>query len=153
MKLSEKLYRLRKKSGLSQEELAEQLNVSRQAISKWESGVAIPESEKLIAISAYFKVSVDYLIKDDIASPDPVPALPAAGTFDTVLKYVGLGLCVLGFLCLIAWGIVMLANPDASSGIAGSSVIVIDGRGILLLACCVLVTVGVILLLKKRNRR
>lgn len=62
--LSEKLYKLRKKSGLSQEQLAEQLNVSRQAISKWESGAAVPESEKLIIISEYFKVSVDYLLKD-----------------------------------------------------------------------------------------
>ena len=64
MNLSEKLYALRKKSGLSQEQLAERLNVSRQAISKWESGVSIPETEKLIAISAYFKVSLDYLVKE-----------------------------------------------------------------------------------------
>lgn len=49
--LSEKLYKLRKNRGLSQEQLAEQLNVSRQAISKWEQGTAVPESEKLIAIS------------------------------------------------------------------------------------------------------
>ena len=63
--LSEKLYKLRKNSGLSQEQLAEQLNVSRQAISKWESGTAVPESEKLITISNYFGVSVDYLLKDD----------------------------------------------------------------------------------------
>ena len=61
MALSEKLYTLRKKSGLSQEQLAEQLNVSRQAISKWESGTSTPESDKLIAISQYFNVSLDYL--------------------------------------------------------------------------------------------
>jgi len=54
MELSEKLYSLRKKSGLSQEQLAEQLGVSRQAISKWESGQSVPESEKLIAISNFF---------------------------------------------------------------------------------------------------
>jgi len=46
MTLSEKLYTLRKQSGLSQEQLAEQLNISRQAISKWESGQAVPETEK-----------------------------------------------------------------------------------------------------------
>lgn len=62
--LSERLYKLRKKSGLSQEQIAEQLNVSRQAISKWELGAEVPESEKLIIISEYFKVSVDYLLKD-----------------------------------------------------------------------------------------
>ena len=63
--LSEKLYKLRKNSGLSQEQLAEKLNVSRQAISKWESGTAVPESEKLVTISNYFGVSVDYLLKDE----------------------------------------------------------------------------------------
>ncbi len=57
MAISEKLYALRKKSGMSQEQLAEKLNVSRQAISKWESGSAMPETEKLIAISNYFNVS------------------------------------------------------------------------------------------------
>ena len=60
-----KLYKLRKNSGLSQEKLVEQLDVSRQAISKWESGTAVPESEKLIAISNFFGVSVDYLLKDE----------------------------------------------------------------------------------------
>lgn len=62
--LSEKIYSLRKKKGLSQEELAFQLDVSRQAVSKWESGASVPESSKLIALSEYFNVSVDYLIKD-----------------------------------------------------------------------------------------
>ena len=65
MELSEKLYSLRKKSGLSQEQLAEQLGVSRQAISKWESGQSVPESDKLITISNYFNVSLDYLMKQD----------------------------------------------------------------------------------------
>ena len=68
MALPEKLYALRKKSGLSQEQLAEALNVSRQAISKWEGGSAMPESDKLLALSNYFGVSLDYLIKD--GAPD-----------------------------------------------------------------------------------
>ena len=73
--LSEKLYRLRKNSGLSQEQLAEQLNVSRQAISKWEQGTAVPESEKLIAISNYFAVTVDYLLTEEHTAPrEDVPA-------------------------------------------------------------------------------
>lgn len=67
MALPEKLYTLRKKSGLSQEQLAEALNVSRQAISKWEGGSAMPESDKLLALSNYFGVSLDYLLKDGCA--------------------------------------------------------------------------------------
>ena len=153
MKLSDKLYLLRKKSGLSQEQLAEQLNVSRQAISKWESGVSVPESEKLIVISTYFNVSVDYLIKDDVETSDAIQLSTNVNKTDIIVKYVGLGLCILGFLFLIAWGIVMIANPGVSNEIANSSMITIDGRGILLIVCCVLVAVGVILLLRKQSRR
>ena len=153
MKLSEKLYSLRKKSGLSQEQLAEQLNVSRQAISKWESGVSVPESEKLIVISTYYNVSVDYLIKDDVETADSIQPTSSANKADIIVKYVGLGLCILGFLFLIAWGVVMIANPDISNDIADSSMITIDGRGILLIVCCVLITVGIILLLRKQSRR
>ena len=72
MALPEKLYTLRKKSGLSQEQLAEALNVSRQAISKWEGGSATPESDKLLALSNYFGVSLDYLLKD--GAPNAAPA-------------------------------------------------------------------------------
>lgn len=72
MALPEKLYTLRKKSGLSQEQLAEALNVSRQAISKWEGGSAMPESDKLLALSNYFGVSLDYLLKD--GAPNAAPA-------------------------------------------------------------------------------
>ena len=153
MKLSEKLYSLRKKSGLSQEQLAEQLNVSRQAISKWESGVSVPESEKLIVISTYYNVSVDYLIKDDVETSDSIQPTHSANKADTIVKYVGLGLCILGFLFLIAWGIVMISNSGMSDNIANSSMITIDGRGILLIVCCVLVAVGIILLLRKQSRR
>ncbi|MFR7590886.1 MAG: helix-turn-helix domain-containing protein [Longibaculum sp.] len=59
-----KLQDLRKAKGLSQEALAEKLNVSRQAVSKWESGVGYPEMDKLILLSDLFGVTIDYLIKD-----------------------------------------------------------------------------------------
>lgn len=64
MKFSEKVRILRTKNGLSQEELAEKLDVSRQTISKWEAGVSFPEIEKLISLSDIFQVSIDYLLKD-----------------------------------------------------------------------------------------
>ncbi|MGL5244454.1 MAG: helix-turn-helix domain-containing protein, partial [Sarcina sp.] len=60
MNFGEKLFRLRKDNGMSQETLAEKLNTSRQAISKWENGQGFPESEKLLKISNIFSVSVDY---------------------------------------------------------------------------------------------
>lgn len=62
MEFSKKLYELRKKNGLSQEELANRLNVSRQTISKWESGDSAPEMEKLVMLGDYFNISLDELV-------------------------------------------------------------------------------------------
>ena len=63
MSLSENLQNLRKMKGISQEELAEKLEVSRQAISKWESGKGYPETEKIISICEIFDCSMDELVK------------------------------------------------------------------------------------------
>ena len=64
MQFCEKLMELRRKTGLSQEQLADRLGVTRQSVSKWESGAAMPELGKLIALSELFGVSIDYLVKD-----------------------------------------------------------------------------------------
>lgn len=63
MIFSEKLLTLRKAKGITQEQLAEKLDVSRQSISKWESGQSIPELEKIVALSTIFDVTTDYLLK------------------------------------------------------------------------------------------
>ena len=65
MDFGEKLRIVRTDRGLSQEQLAEQLSVSRQAVSKWESGIGYPETEKLILISKELNVSLDYLLLDE----------------------------------------------------------------------------------------
>ncbi|MDE6388188.1 MAG: helix-turn-helix domain-containing protein [Lachnospiraceae bacterium] len=64
MNLSNKIYEMRKAQGLSQEQLAEKLGVSRQSVSKWESGEAIPELERLVTMSKIFNVTTDYLLKE-----------------------------------------------------------------------------------------
>lgn len=153
MALSEKLYALRKKSGLSQEQLAEQLNVSRQAISKWESGRSVPESDKLLAISQYFQVSLDYLMKEDVNSlPDSrrETVLRNAGR---VKWAVGLLLCIGGIVCLILWGIASLTNPAVSKEISDSSVIRLDGNSIFLLLCIAAVLFGAGLLLNHAAKK
>lgn len=63
MEFSEKLLKLRKAKDLTQEELAEKLNISRQSVSKWESGQAVPELDKIVALSDIFDVTTDYLLK------------------------------------------------------------------------------------------
>lgn len=65
-----KLQKLRKSRGLTQEEFSEIMNVSRQAVSKWESGQSLPEIDKLIEISDYFGVTIDYLIRDEAEIPN-----------------------------------------------------------------------------------
>ena len=64
MKFQDKIQKLRKEKGLSQEELAEMLQVSRQSVSKWESGQTYPETDKLVILSEIFGVTVDSLLKD-----------------------------------------------------------------------------------------
>lgn len=64
MTFGEKLIRLRKGQGLSQEALAEALGVSRQAVSRWEQGTALPDAGKLLPCARLFQVSVDWLLDD-----------------------------------------------------------------------------------------
>ena len=73
MSLGEKLNALRRRAGLSQEQLADRLGVTRQSVSKWESGQAAPELGKLVALSELFGVSVDYLVKDGLTEPETRP--------------------------------------------------------------------------------
>lgn len=68
MILSEKITEERKKNGWSQEELAEKLSVSRQAVSKWESAQSTPDLQKIIRLAELFEVSTDYLLRDEIES-------------------------------------------------------------------------------------
>lgn len=71
MILADKIIDLRKKNGWSQEELAAQLGVSRQAVSKWESASSIPDLDKVIKLSGLFGVSTDYLLRDSMGEPEP----------------------------------------------------------------------------------
>ena len=73
MKFADKVLDLRKRAGLTQEELAEKLVVSRQAISRWEMGLAVPDASNLLQISQLFKVTVDYLINDEYSCDEDIP--------------------------------------------------------------------------------
>ena len=75
MTFGEKLLKLRKEGGLSQEGLAEKLSVSRQAVSRWENEGILPDSVNLLEISRLFGVSTDYLLHDDYQSDGDLPAV------------------------------------------------------------------------------
>lgn len=84
MEFNNKLYSLRKQKGLSQEELANRLNVSRQTISKWEVGDSTPDMEKLIALSDLFEISLDELVLDK--EPTPIGEISAKTEIVSELK-------------------------------------------------------------------
>ena len=81
MNLSEKLMELRKGRGLTQEQLAEEMNVSRQAISRWELGVAVPSLENLIKLCGLYGVPLDYLINDAATIQEPQSSKKIAPSF------------------------------------------------------------------------
>lgn len=84
MLFSEKLVYLRKKSGLTQEALAEALGVSRQSVSKWEAAGAMPEMAKIIEISKYFHVSTDFLLLDSMDPSEDGADQPAEEALSSV---------------------------------------------------------------------
>ena len=75
MKLSDKITKLRKVNGWSQEDLAEKLNVSRQAISRWENGTALPDANNILQLSKLFNVTTDYLLNEDYSSDNDIPCV------------------------------------------------------------------------------
>ena len=74
MLLAEKIMTLRKRAGWSQEELAAQLGVSRQSVSKWEGAQSVPDMDKVVQMSRLFGVTTDFLLKDELSEEEPAPA-------------------------------------------------------------------------------
>ncbi len=75
MEFFDKLIQLRKERNWSQEDLAEKLNISRQAISRWENGTAYPDAQNILQISKLFNVTTDYLLNDDYETDEDIPAV------------------------------------------------------------------------------
>lgn len=78
MLLADKIVTLRKRAGWSQEELAAQLGVSRQSVSKWEGAQSVPDMQKVVQMSRLFGVTTDYLLKEELGEPELAPAEPDA---------------------------------------------------------------------------
>jgi len=106
MKLEEKLVSLRKAKGLSQMNLAEMMNVSRQAISRWEVGTAVPSTDNLKYLGRLYDVPLEYLLHDD--APDPAPQkseknieVSGTGPKRRVLMLIAIMAAVAVFLCAV----------------------------------------------------
>lgn len=102
MEFSERLTALRKKAGLSQEKLAEQLQISRQAVSKWESGVTSPDMRNIVQLSALYGVSTDYILTGEEAQDTPpAPLAQAARTRRGPAGFLRWGIFVLAGLIVL----------------------------------------------------
>ena len=112
MTLGEKILKLRSSAKMSQGDLAEKLNVSRQSISKWETNQSVPELDKLIQLSDLFHISLDELVRSDdldqrekeeaeIPSAEPQPTQVIIQRSLSTQKIVGFILLALGLLCCI----------------------------------------------------
>ena len=139
MKLGEKLQRLRRQSGLSQEQLAERLGVSRQAVSKWELDETMPDTENVIQLSRLFGVSCDYLLREEAdgqgAVPPPQDGPRPAPPGETQLTEQGWVHNAFALsLCVCAAGLLMAVGGGVSDASAGPAVIglIIQLGGILI---------------------
>lgn len=114
MNLSEKILKLRKARGMKQEELAELMNISRQAVSKWETGESVPETAKIVQLSELFGVSTDYLLKNEsevsegihinnIEPPPPAAKKRSAAYITALITFIlgALGLLIIWLLSTI----------------------------------------------------
>lgn len=115
MTFGEKLQKLRQKAGMSQDALAERLNVSRQAVSRWERDETMPETDKVVALADLFGVTTDYLLRQG-AEEEPQAAQPAAAaphkdSGRDILERLGYLAKTKGYLLgwvLIGWGVLDL---------------------------------------------
>lgn len=141
--LSNNIYTLRRQRGLSQEQLAEALDVSRQAISKWENGAAVPELDKLQAIAAFFGVTLDELTGNATA-PKDTPTSPQR-TFK-----IGIVLCLLGAVGLLVLGALIVLSPEVAGQLNASSAITLNGSGLAMLLCAAVAVLGLVLVLRNK---
>lgn len=156
MILADKIIRLRKKNGWSQEELAEKMNVSRQAVSKWEGAQAIPDLEKILLLGSLFGVTCDYLLKDemegeeftdDIAISVRQISLDEANVFLEWRKTASRWIAAATFLCIISpIPLLLLAaasespsfhiSEDAAGGIGLISLLIVVAFAVALFTFC-----------------
>ena len=138
MILADKIIRLRKKNGWSQEELANKMNVSRQAVSKWEGAQTIPELEKILQLSILFEVTTDYLLKDEIEDEEFTDTVSSdssvkkitieeANTYLDIRKRASWRIALATFLCILSpitlivlTSLSELTNPVISEATAGA---------------------------------
>lgn len=127
MILADKIIRLRKKNGWSQEELAEKMNVSRQAVSKWEGAQTIPDLEKILQLGRLFGVTTDYLLKDEMEDEEFISdssessvkkvSLEEANQFIEHRKWASLRIATATFMCILSPITLFILSVSSETGV------------------------------------
>ena len=158
MILADKIIRLRKKNGWSQEELAEQLNVSRQSVSKWEGAQSTPDLDKILQLGKVFGVSIDYLLKDELEEEEYTAEDRAEGTlahrvsleeanaFLAIKKATAGKIAFAVFLCILSPVCLILLGAASELGMLPVSEIMAGGIGLIVLFVLIAVAAAVFIL-------
>ena len=160
MILADKIIRLRKKNNWSQEELAEKMEVSRQAVSKWEGAQTIPDLEKILKLSHLFGVTTDYLLKDEMEDEEFTDesnmsvkrvTLELANEFLEWRRWVSVRIAAGTFLCVFAVIPLLIlgaASEVSSNNISGN---VAGGVGLAILFILVAIAVAIFIFCGLKN--
>ena len=138
MTIAEKIKELRKDNSMTQEDLAEKLNVSRQTISKWETSVTIPDADNIVAISKMFNITTDELLDYRV---------------ETVQKkkqfIMDMAVLLFGIIGFIVFAILLMTNQIDET----SSVITINGYGIAAILFLILIIAFIIVMIKRNAKK
>lgn len=138
MTIAEKIKQLRKDNNMTQEDLAEKLNVSRQTISKWETNIAIPDADNIVAISKLFNITTDELLDYKV---------------ETVQKkkqfIIDMAVLLFGIIGFIVFAILLMTNQIDET----SSVITINGYGIAAILFLILIIAFIIVMIKRNAKK
>ena len=153
MIFADKITDLRKKNGWSQEELAEKLNVSRQAVSKWEGAQSVPDMGRIVQMSELFGVSTDYLLKDELeqsdvsqeTAPDSLTrtvSMEEANAFLKTKEENARRVALAVMLCILSPAALILLGGAREAGMINWSDNTVGGVGLIILILMVLPAVG-----------
>ena len=138
MTIAEKIKKLRKDNNMTQEDLAEKLNVSRQTISKWETDVVIPDADNIVSICKLFNITTDELLDYKVESVQKKRQF-----------IIDMGVLLFGIIGFIVFAILLMTNQIDET----SSVIIINAYGIVAIIFLLLVIAFIIIMIKRNGKR
>lgn len=156
MILADKIITLRKKEGWSQEELASQLGVTRQSVSKWEGAQSVPDLDKVVQMSRLFGVSTDYLLKDELeeeefveSEADETPlrrvTMEQAARYLALRKACAPKIALAVAMCIVSPVVIVFLSAMADAGLGGISEDLAAGLGVSVILVLVAIAVGMFL--------